>query len=191
MKSILTIFTILFIALSASCQITKGNWLVGGTGKFYSYTSEYSSATYSNEAKYTQIDISPSVGYFIIDKLALGIKPTISSIKGRVTTPGGGSTNVQRYWIGPFAKYYFLNKEKNYNLLTDLSYQVGFFGGGLLKGNLSTFSALAGPEIFFNSSVVIEFLLGYSYSKEDAKQANKEIRKGFQIAIGFQIHLEK
>ena len=191
MKLILSLSAFCLISISLSAQLTKGTWLVGGTGKFYTYTSDYSSATYSNTAKYTQIDISPAVGYFVADKLAFGIKPTLSSIKGKVTTSGGGSTNVQRYWIGPFGRYYLLEKEKPYNIVTEVSYQLGFFGGGLVKGKLSNFSALVGPVIYFNSSVGIEFLLGYSYSKEDAEQANKEIKKGFQIGIGFQIHLEK
>ncbi len=134
-------------SLTADCQITKGNWLVGGTGKFYSYTSQYTSATYSNEAKYTQIDLSPNIGYFVMDKLAFGVRPSLSSIKGEVTTSGGGSTNTQRYWIG--------------------------------------------PVLYFNSSVGIEFLLGYSSSVEDVEGYQKETRKGFQIGIGFQIHLEK
>ena len=187
---VFTFFLLLF-SFTAKCQLDKGIWLVGGTGKFYSYTSQYSSAAYSNEAKYTQIDLSPSIGYFALDKLAFGIKPTFSSIKGKVTTSGGGTTNVQRYWIGPFGRYYLLNATNNYNIITDVSYQVGLFNAGGQKGKLSTFSALLGPVIYFNTSIGLEFLLGYSYSKEDVEQANKEIRKGFQIGIGFQIHLEK
>lgn len=177
-------------SLTADCQITKGNWLVGGTGKFYSYTSQYSSATYSNEAKYTQIDLSPNIGYFVTDKLAFGVRPSFSSIKGEVTTSGGGSTNTQRYWIGPFARYYFLQPDKQVNILTDISYQYGFFGG-IPNGKLNQFSAMAGPVVYFNSSVGIEFLLGYSSSLEDVEGFQKEKRKGFQIGIGFQIHLEK
>lgn len=177
--------------LTAQAQLNKGNWLVGGTGKFYSYTSTYTSAAYSNEASYTQIDLSPSIGYFVTDKLAFGIRPTFSSIKGKVTSTGGLSTNVQRYWIGPFGRYYFLKSDKQFNILADVSYQYGFFGGGLAKGNLNTFSVLAGPVVYFNSSVGVEFLLGYSYSKEDVESYQKEVRKGFQIGIGFQIHLEK
>lgn len=190
MKQLIFLFFLFFLASSAKSQLDKGIWLVGGTGKFYSYNSAYTSAAYSNEAKYTQIDISPSVGYFVIDKLAFGLRPTFSSIKGKVISTGGLSTNVQRYWIGPFGRYYFLHPDKEYNIVTDLSYQFGFLNAGGQKGNLNNFSALAGPVIYFNSNVGIEFLLGYSYSKEDVEQANKEIRKGFQIAIGFQIHLE-
>lgn len=184
-------FTLSILSIATYGQIDKGTWLVGGTGKFYTYTSDYSSAAYNNTAKYTQIDISPAGGYFVADKLAFGIKPTFSSIKGKVTTLGGGSTNVQRYWIGPYGRYYILEKEKPYNIVTEVSYQFGIFNAGGQRGGLSNFSALAGPVIYFNSSVGIEFLLGYSYSKEDVEQGSKEIKKGFQIGVGFQIHLEK
>lgn len=118
------------------------------------------------------------------------MRPTFSSIKGEVTTTGGLSTNVQRYWIGPFGRYYFLQPNKQVNILADISYQYGFFGG-ISEGKLNTFSAMVGPVVYFNSSVGIEFLLGYSSSLEDVEGFQKETRKGFQIGIGFQIHLEK
>jgi len=190
MKKLFISFLFSAFFLITKAQLTKGNWLAGGTGKFYSYTSQYSSTTYTNEASYTQIDLSPNIGYFVANKLAFGIRPTFSSIKGKVTTTGGLSTNVQRYWIGPFGRYYFLQADKQFNILTDISYQYGFFGG-ISKGKLGTFSALAGPVVYFNSSVGLEFLLGYSYSKEDVEGYQKETRKGFQVAVGFQIHLEK
>lgn len=164
--------------------------MVGGTGKFYSYNSTLSSVNNRIEFNYTQIDLSPSIGYFILDKLAVGVRPTFSFIKGKYSA-GTISTNVQRYWIGPFGRYYFLNLEKQFNIVTDMSYQVGIFNAGGQKGNLSTFSALAGPVLYFNSSVGLEFLLGYSYNKEDVERATKEIKKGIQISVGFQIHLEK
>ncbi len=190
MKYYNTIVFFLFFFSSGYSQITKGNWLVGGNGEFYSYTAQYTAPTYSNEASYTQIDLSPNIGYFVADKLAFGIRPTFSSIKGKVTTSGGLATNVQRYWIGPFGRYYFLPDDNPVNIVTDVSYQYGFFGG-ISKGNLSAFSAMAGPVVYFNSSVGIEFLLGYSASKEDVEGYQKETRKGFQIGIGFQIHLER
>jgi hypothetical protein len=173
---------------TANSQITKGNWLVGGTGKFYSYTTQYRSATYSNEAKHTQIDLSPNIGYFVIDKLVFGVRPAFSSIKGEVMTPVGMANNTQRYWLGPFGRYYFLPSDRQVNILTDISYQYGFFGG-IPNGKLNQFSVMAGPVVYFNSCVGIEFLIGYSSSLEDAEGFQKETREGFQIAIGFQIHI--
>ena len=72
-----------------------------------------------------------------------------------------------------------------------MSYQFGLLNAGGQKGDLRGFPALAGPVVFFNSSVGLEFLLGYSYSMEDIETFLKQVRKGFQIAVGFQIHLEK
>src|SRR5574338_715106 len=135
MKPILIALSLTAYYISASAQLSKNTWLVGGNGRFYSYNSEYNSVAYSNEAKYSQFDISASVGYFVIDKLASGLRPTFSSIKGRVTTPGGLHTNVQRYWIGPFVRYYFLDKENQINILTDIAYQFGLFNATGQRGD--------------------------------------------------------
>ena len=64
------------------------------------------------------------------------------------------------------------------------------------KGGRSNFSFLAGPAIYFNSSVAIEFLAGYIHTMEEISSQTygnpyKQIDKGFQFAIGLQIHLEK
>jgi hypothetical protein len=125
-KRLFISFVLTILSNSIYSQLTKGNWLVGGTGKFYAYAVKYSSSTNSSEQDYTQIDLSPNIGYFVTDKLGFGLKPTFSSIKGKVTT-SGWSTNVQRYWIGPFGRYYFLNAGKQANIVTDVSYQFGLF----------------------------------------------------------------
>ena len=177
--------------LTVKCQLTKGNWLVGGTGKFSIYNNSYISSNYNVEYKYTDISISPSVGYFVSKKLAFGLRPTFSSSIGKSNLGSSTTTTGQRYLIGPFGRYYFLNQENPFNILADLSYQFGIKDIGGPKGNLSNFSALVGPVIYLNSSVGIEFLLGYSKSKEEIEGANKDIESGFQIALGFQIHLEK
>lgn len=190
-------FLILFAAITikSSAQLDKKTWLAGGSASLQSYNMEYKSSFNNSTAKFTHIEISAPVAYFVADKLAFGLKPTFSSVKGKVTSPGGGSTNLQRYWIGPFGRYYLLKKDQRYNIVTEASYQFGFlhanFNATGQKGDLSTFSVLAGPVLYFNNTVGIEFLLGYGYTKEDVKQGAREIRKGFQTGIGFQIHLKK
>lgn len=61
------------------------------------------------------------------------------------------------------------------------------------KGTLNKFSFLVGPEIFFNSSVGMEVLLGYKTYNQKMVESfyTSYIENGFQIAVGFQIHLEK
>jgi hypothetical protein len=182
---------LLFMANNTFAQLTKGHWLVGGSGKFYSYKNEYSTSSFTSNGKYTQIDLSPNIGYFLADKFVLGVKSTISSIKGDFTaTSGVGGTDNQRYLFGAFGRYYFLEEAKQTNILVDVSYQAGILRG-LSKGNLSNFSVSAGPVIYFNPSVGIEFLLGYATDLENTENQVREQKNGFQFSIGLQIHLIK
>lgn len=184
------VFLLLF--LNASAQLDKGIWLVGGTGNFLSSKYENSSLINSYTSNRLDIAVSSNVGYFVIDKLALGLKMGFTKYKEQVVSTGGLYSNVNRFSFGPFVKYYFLEKDKQYNILTDLSYQYGLYSFKPTKGNSNTFNASVGPVIYFNTSVGLEFLLGYYSTKETIKQNGDNITKqsGFQIGIGFQIHLE-
>jgi hypothetical protein len=191
MKHLMTlVFLLLF--LNASAQLDKGIWLVGGTGNFLSSKYENSSLINSYTSNRLDIAVSSNVGYFVIDKLALGLKMGFTKYKEQVVSTGGLYSNVNRFSFGPFVKYYFLEKDKQYNILTDLSYQYGLYSFKPTKGNSNTFNASVGPVIYFNTSVGLEFLLGYYSTKETIKQNGDNITKqsGFQIGIGFQIHLE-
>lgn len=188
---ILSVVLFILFAKSSLGQLDQGNWLVGGSAKLYSYSNNFGSTANSITAKYTEIDISPNVGYFLADRFVLGLRPTFSSFSGRVTSAGGGTTSVQRFWIGPFGRYYFLDSDKTHNILLESSYQFGKYNGRGQKGDLRTFSVLAGPALYFNSSVGIEFLFGYSHRLEEVKNASKDIKNGLQIGIGIQFHLTK
>ncbi|PZX63764.1 hypothetical protein [Hydrotalea sandarakina] len=191
MKFFLSCLLLILCSSLAHAQLEQGTWLVGGSGSYYNFTALNSGTNYSTDSKYTQISLSPYLGIFILNKFAIGLLPTFSSVKGKVTSTGGLSTNVQRYRIGPFVRYYILNASKQFNIVTALSYQYGVFGG-IASGKLTTFSALAGPVIYFNSVVGLEMLLGYDYSKEmETDVATNAITKGLKLSIGFQIHLKK
>ena len=196
------LMTLLFLILffNANAQLDKGVWLFAGSGTFYSYNEDLSTPTFNQTAKYTSIDVAASAGYFIIDKFAAGLRPSFSSYKGKVVTASvgsGGSTNSYRVSIGPFARYYFLNADKPFNILADASYQFGINGYlGVLheKGKLNTFTFMGGTEIFFNSTAGMEILLGYTkktVSIENSPGAFTNNKSGFQVSIGFTLHLEK
>ena len=195
MKYYLLLLTIFGIFNTTNGQLTKKTWLVGGNGSFYSYNENYSSPATNFNAKYTNVDISASTGYFVADKLATGLRPAFSSYKGE--SSGGGSTNNYRLAIGPFLRYYFLSAENPFNLLVDFSYQFGANknSGGLNdKGKYNIFSAMGGTEIFFNSTVGMEFLLGYSQELvtiDNTSIQSRSDKKGFQASIGILLHLEK
>lgn len=193
MKLILITLSITLFLVSAHAQLTKENWLVGGAGSFYNYNEDFSTTSVNYTVKARSIDVSASVGYFFIDRLTTGLRPYFSAFKSE--SSGGGKMNYYRLAIGPFARYYFLKGERRANLLADVGYQFGVnkdFPTLVNKGKFNIFSALAGIEVYFNSSAGVEILFGYvnrvSSLDSPTQLSNK---KGFQVSIGFQLHLEK
>lgn len=195
MKHYFFLFAALTFTINSFGQLDKKTWLVGGSGNLYSYNEDYSYPTISGTAKYTSIELSGSIGYFLADKLTLGIRPYLSTYKG--SSSGGGSANDLKIAVGPFARYYFLKEDKQFNLLVDGSYQFGInqaYNGDKPKGKFNTFSLMTGVEVFFNSSVGLEFLLGYKNQLttfDNSPSAFSSNRKGLQTSIGFHFHLEK
>lgn len=179
---LLFIVTLLF-TVSANAQITKGNWMVGGSGNFTNYKSTYQ----NNNVEITQtgngLQISPNIGYFVRDKFAVG-----TSANFGFSNPSGDNNNSHGYGVSPFVRYYFLKPEKMVNLFAQASY--GFSEGKSDSGGSnksSGYSFKMGPAIFFNNSTALEFTLDYNGSKySDNSKSNY-----FTVGIGFQIHLEK
>ncbi len=199
MKHFFFLSATLALTINSFGQLDKKTWLLGETGSFYTYNGDYTSTSNTNTTKVTNIDIKASIGYFPVDKLVVGLRPSFFFNKGKIyrnsIEAGEISSNTQ-FLIGPFARYYFLEKEKQFNILADISY---LFGTNTVpfppttKGSLGEFSVSTGIEAFFNNSVGVEFLIGYKTKQEDIKGTTgyTDKKSGFQIGIGFQIHLEK
>lgn len=180
-KTILFILTIIIFSNTAYSQITKGNWLVGGSASF---SRLQSSSTATLQFKQTNFQISPLMGYFVKDKFAVGLRPSLTYGSNTIAN---SSTIIS---VGPFVRYYLLKPENIFNIFTEGSYAYGSITGkGQGTGQrLNTFSFSAGPVLYFNSSVGLEFIIAYSTTKVVGfTGTNNEIRFG----IGFQFHLEK
>ena len=190
MKLFMSIVLLFIFSLAAKCQLDKGTWLIGGFGNFTSTKDSYESLGNFPDNKFTTIKISPDIGYFLVDKFSGGLRISYSLDKLQVLTPGGSNGSIKRFEFGPFARYYFLEKDKQVNILTEVSYQYGLYYAKPTKGSINSFSFLAGPVIYFNTSVALEFLLGYYSRIEDVTSQYRDSRKAFQIALGFQFHLK-
>ena len=191
MKKLFVVLLFSTIYFPSHSQLKSGNWIVGGTGSFLTTKNIYSSPSFSSKSDRIDIKVSPNIGYFIIDNFATGLRASFSKYKEQVITNGGLNSNVNRFEFGPFIRYYFLDSEKQYNILSDISYQFGFYKSKPTKGNITTLSASVGSVIFFNTSVGLEFLMGYYVRNEKVDENYETNQKGFQMVIGFQIHLEK
>lgn len=172
----------LLITIKGNCQLTKGNFLIGGNASFSS--TKFKNTLTSNYTL-TELNISPNIGYFFADKFAFGIRPGYSLTRNNF---GNTKSTFENFLIGPFARYYFLEKDKRINILSEISYQnITTKSPGNAKTNINGFSFLLGPVLYFNSSVGMEFTLGYSTAKYSKELSNNSL----QVGIGLQIHLEK
>lgn len=201
MKQAILFTTLVFsFSFSSIAQLDKKNWLVGGSGSFNSKNDNFQATTVTSEYTRTSIQLSPNIGYFIADKLSVGLKTSLSwnKNKGLTANTTYSTSTATRFDYGPFLRYYFLDKEKPFNLLADVTYQLGNLKLTADKGNRSNLSFMAGPVIYFNSSIGLELLLGYKIEKEKLTKSTStpqflytQLQKGVQVSIGFQFYLEK
>ena len=148
----------------------------------------FRSSQYEGQLNDRQIlaEFSGDIGYFIIDKFTIGLKPSYD----RTETKGSSNVIVSSYGLGPFVRYYFLPSDKYVDIFSELSYQYGITKTNQSSSSVNSnkISGIVGCSAFFNTSVGVEFTLGYSsymYANNSAKV------KSIIAGIGFQFYLEK
>ncbi len=182
MKSIFTITGLLFFT-SAFAQLDKNTWQTGGEIKFRWYSNASSSEGFSASAAYRELYFAPSVGYFLADRFVTGLRPGISLLRYK-----SGGTG-ERYFAGPFVRYYLLPGSKRVNLAAETSFSAGLvYYSGKKEGSLTRFSVSAGPVLFISHSAAIELQIGYKLEKEKQSQLQFDF-SGLHTAIGFQLYL--
>lgn len=188
-KNTVLFFALMLFAVTAQSQITKGNWLMGGNASFT--LSKYNSEFGQKNTDFV-LQIAPDIGYFVIDKLAAGLKVSLYKHGNKAT-----GTSVYRKHttvdFGPFVRYHFLPVDNIANILVDAAYQHGTDNYGTSnyvsdKNPTNTFSFAAGPVIYFNTSVGLEFLMGYSTTKYTGFAGSNGT---IHVSLGLQVHLEK
>mgnify|MGYP003611468686 CR=1 FL=1 len=183
----LFIAIVLLSFVTSNAQITKGNWMMGGNLSLSESESGYYDASTSQNFKASRLLVNGSIGYFPIDKLAVGVSPYFSW-----SNPEGSKNSGIGYGFGPFARYYYLKPEKRYNIFSHLEYiyYTGYSNGKKIS-NTNQFGIKNGVAIFLNSSVALELSLNYNNSKVSSESGSESKFKEFNIGVGFQIHLEK
>lgn len=166
---------LLLVSAALSAQTMQGQWMVGGDAGFNSTTPVHDGT--SGDAT-TTISINPTLGYFVIDNLAVGLN------LGFTTVTDQGSQFV----VGPLVRYYFVN----------LGESAKLFGQG--RFNFVSTSPDQGDSVsgtqwgigvglawFLNPHVALEGILEYSSTTPNSDFDIKSNNIGFNI--GFQIHL--
>ena len=172
-------FCIVFVcSLVVNAQITKGNWLVGGDATFNN--SKVLDNDGNEISRGHGIRINANFGYFLLNNFAAGLVPRFNygNTEGRPSSSG--------YGIGPFTRYYFLKSEKSINVFADANIIYSSSKTeGFSRNHNSSYRIKLGTAIFFNSSVALEFAVGYHSANFST------VTNTIELGFGFQIHLEK
>ena len=182
---------LILFTIGTTAQISKGNWMVGGSGNIYFYEGNYNIVDKKIIEKGFGIDVLPNVGYFFFNNFSAGLVSKFSYGEGKDNNNGSSGPD-RNFRLGPYARYYILNKEKFTNFFIQASYNTSLFDKSFKTYQVST---KVGSAIFLTNSIGLEVSLEYSKNSieyfnvqmSDVVQTTNVIRFG----VGLQIHLEK
>lgn len=194
MKTKIILAVAVFFVANSYAQITKGNWLVGGNAAFSHAKFKSPDMNLYNS---TTVTVAPNIGYFLWDKFCSGIKISFqlnkqdypdNSTNGSISY----SSKTQFYNIGPFVRYYLLKPDKLANVVIEVSYQhqmrKDISPNSNTKQNANMFMISGGPVVYFNSSIGMEFTIGYAHQRFDRNVGSNNY---IQASLGLQVHLRK
>lgn len=180
----LFLFIILITSTTVNAQITKGNWMVGGT---FSYNKLENTSSNTIVDKESILTIKPMVGYFLKDKFALGLRSEFYN--SNATIIGSNRNSFFRLELGPYLRYYFFPVNNRLNLFSESAFLLSLWkGNGSKWDSTNGFLINVGPVVYLNSIVGLEFTLGYS---SQFFRNNNGSLNNIRTGIGLQIHLGK
>lgn len=138
------------------------------------------------------VQFAPNVGYFFINKVAGGLRLSLSS---DTHSSDGDKYRRSNNGIAPFIRYYFLLLEQKINIFGEGAYGYAWSrykdisNSGSYTYHYNNFSLLAGPAIFLDEHTALAITLGYTYSTRGP--VDSTITNKFQLGVGLQIHFGK
>lgn len=191
-----TLFTIFILVLgfAGQAQISQGTFFVGGSLGFATNTSKVKvGPNESTTSEMSSFTFAPSVGYFVADRTAVGLRAGISSTKNVNYQGNGDKTTTTRTPIdvGIFAQRYFMiipefgftggvfvstrfgnekveDFDQSTNTTTVTESSISGFTAGLTGGTIW----FPTPNLGFHTQVGI---LSFTTETETVKDSNPEI----------------
>lgn len=163
-----------------SAQVTQnGNFILGSTVGFSTANSNITQkATGGNEVEEspysTQINIAPSVGYFLFDNFALGIR--MDYTLNRVKKSNNELTEDSDVLFGPFARFYLPMTESNdMFLFAEAGFGFGNSrdvkelpaGNQRINTNLFAFGVGPGITVIASNAIGLEAVVKYNFARSE------------------------
>ncbi|MBL7871208.1 MAG: porin family protein [Cyclobacteriaceae bacterium] len=194
MKKLIIMFSAILISAHSYAQFNKGRILAGGNVGFSNHTYKTKSAGNSANTmeKSSMFSLTPQVGYFVIDNLAVGagLDLSVTSIKPEADI---SDQNNFAFQFQPFVRYYVepgFFVQGSYGLGSSKEKQSYQGSSQEQKYSISGWSIAAGYALFINDRVALEPLLGYkSETSKDKEFDYKYIDSGLFFKLGLQVYL--
>ena len=196
MKKIVTVIALALICSGAYAQFNQGRYLAGGSVGFSATTSKAKTdAATSTYLHSTSFNISPDIGYFVIDNLAVGAALNLSSSTSKGDGNDNSKTTLTNFSLTPFARYYlsqgiFFQGQVGFGTGSRKEKENGSNTTTTTKHGVFDWALSAGYAYFLNDFVAIEPMVGYGSSADKYKDPDiKDISSGLFINVGLQVYL--
>ena len=175
MKKILLIVIIVASGITyADAQTSQGNLFFGGSVSFENYKAEDN----LEDDNTSQFTFAPSVGYFVMNNLAVGLDLGLSTRK-RDDGPGGDDKTFT-FSAGPFVRYYKFTSNEKFAFIGEFGF--GFAGqkykpdgGNETKSSSFSLHLSPGFAYFFNEHWALDLeLQGIAFSSSDPNKDNDD-----------------
>jgi outer membrane protein len=177
-KVTLVMVAAMLLTVSTNAQMTKGGWLVGASSNL-----GFSSGKVDKDQKDAQsnFNLSPAVGYFVMDNLAVGAAINFGSEKQ-------GDVKNSSFSFGPFARYYFPMK-----VYGQLSYDIGSIkyddGTNSATDKTSALTIAAGYAWMLNDNISLSPSLAYSATTYEPDGAPDKFKgSSFGLNVAFELY---
>jgi hypothetical protein len=163
--------------LSSIAQVEKGRWFIAADGScnFDIGKEKYKSGgTTTVYSKYFDFDFNPMAGYFVMDKLPVGLYFDVYSHRTK-NDDNSNKVSENQFVVGPFARYYIIEYNK---LFPFVEGRVGFGtytykheGSDTEKESYFSTRIGGGATYFFVENVGLDLFIGYDYDSWNVKSS--------------------
>lgn len=169
----------------------KGHYIVDGSVSFAFNTAKSEYAVSESKSDAFVFWLSPKAAYFVVDRLAVGMKISFNYTDGEYTDNDGSksSSNSTGVSAGPFLRYYLAN-----GIFGEAS--VGFgttkstSGDYESRNNSFGYELGVGYAIFLNQHISVEPMFSYKHFRSKNEELSVEnTNGGFSLGAGFTIYL--
>jgi opacity protein-like surface antigen len=169
MKKILLLLCMLITYSLSFAQVEKGKWFAAGYSSLRLDIEKDKSGPagdLSDEYSYRRFNFDPMVGYFVMEKLPVGLYFDIYSDREKDEWDGDVD-KTSEFIVGPFARYYIKQFDKLIPF-AEARVGIGAYKETYSDGDTYTESAFsyrfgAGASYFFTENVAFDAFLGYDY----------------------------